>query len=103
MERNSHPPPVSVVIDLVRSASAIKTKPIAGQGGNEIASSEIPKACVIDAHESQRDRHTSFDGNLHLIGRFFWKVIAVLEHAFHHHVNDFVDVLQRFALPRAPG
>ena len=103
MKWHRHPPPVAVVINLVRPATAIKSKPIADQRRNEFASSEIPKPSVVDAHQSDRDRHTRFDSDLHLMSRFLWKVFAVLKHAFHHHAHDVVHVLQGFALRRTPG
>jgi hypothetical protein len=92
-----------VVINLVGAATAIKTKPIANQRGNELAGSEIPKLPVVNAHQSDRDRYARLDSDLYLMSRFLWEVFAVLKHAIYNHAHDFVQVLEGFALRRTPG
>ncbi len=43
------------------------------------------------------------DANLRTIGRVLWNLFAVLKHTLHNHVDDVIDILERFSLRGAPG
>src|SRR5438105_11918883 len=94
---------VGMVVDLVRSISTIKSKPVADQRGNNFAGSDIPKLSIIDAHESDSHGYTRIDSHLYLIGWFIWNVLVVFKHALHNHADNFIDAFERFGLGLAPG
>lgn len=94
---------VGMVIHLVGTGAAIKGESVADQCRNEFARGEVPKLFVIDGHRLDCDRHAGFDGDFHLVGRLLRERFAVLQHAFHDHVDDLVNVLERFGLRAAPG
>lgn len=103
VEGHSGSSPVRMVIDLVRAIPTIKSKPIADEAGNNLAGGEIPKQSVVEAHRSDSDCHTRFDGYLDFISGFLRNMFAVLKHALHDHMDNVINVLQRFGLRGAPS
>jgi hypothetical protein len=102
VEDDGDSPFVSMVINLVRPAPAIKRKPVPDQRLNHLASGDVTKLSIyrrrLDGH-----RHAGLDGNLNLVGRFLRDAFSVLQHAFNDHADHFIDVLERFVLGLAPG
>ena len=95
--------PVRMVVDLVRPIPTIETKTVAHKAGNDLADGEIPKQSVVEAHELDSDCHTRFYGYLDFISGFLRNMFAVLKHALNDHVDNVIDVLQRFGFRGTPG
>jgi hypothetical protein len=50
VEDHGNPPPVRVVINLVRTVAALIPKPVADEGGDHFARGEVTQQPVVDAH-----------------------------------------------------
>src|SRR5438094_4651159 len=59
--------PSGWLVDLVGAVPAIKTNPVADEGGNDFACRNIPKLSVVNAHGSDGDGDAGFGSDLHLI------------------------------------
>jgi hypothetical protein len=102
VKHDGHSTAFKVVINLVRSVPAIKSKSVAVQGGNNVAGGEIAKPTVVDLHGSDGDCDARFDGDLHLVGWFLRNVFPVFKHALYNHADDIMDVLEGFAFRSGP-
>jgi hypothetical protein len=103
MEWNCYPAPARVTINPVGPVAAIEGEAVSDQSRNDFASGEITEGCVVDAHGSDSDGYSRFDSDFYVTGGFLWDVFAVLNHALDDHVDERIDLLERFSLRGAPG